>query len=166
MTPKPPRLTAEHLRAGETVGLGHHRVSKEEIIRFASEWDSQYFHTDPTAALESYFGGLIASGLHTLSIFQRLSVLDFFEHYDVIAGKEIRRLRFLYPVRAGNVLTGSVHIDSVNHDGQGRASVVTSGSLWNQDNVPVLELQMEALIASESTIQKKNGPTRPAFKSG
>lgn len=40
----------------------------KEIIRFASEWDSQYFHTDPTAGLESYFGGLVASGLHTLRV--------------------------------------------------------------------------------------------------
>lgn len=165
MTPKTPRVTAEHLSVGTTVNLGYHPVSEEEIIRFASEWDNQYFHTDPTAALESYFGGLIASGLHTLSIFQRLAVRGFFEHYDVIAGKEIRRLRFLHPVRAGDVLTGSVHIDSVTHDGQGRASVVTTGSLWNQDDVPVLGLQMEALITSGRIPQAGNAPTRPTFES-
>ncbi|MCC9069695.1 MaoC/PaaZ C-terminal domain-containing protein [Arthrobacter cryoconiti] len=75
MTPKLSRLAAEHLPVGQSVDLGSHSVSEAEIIRFASEWDSQYFHTDPETAHESHFGGLIASGLHTLSIFQRLSVL-------------------------------------------------------------------------------------------
>ena len=148
MTANPPRLTAEHLLVGQVVTLGSHSVSEEEIIRFASEWDSQYFHTDPVAARESHFGGLIASGLHTLSIFQRLSVAGLFNHYDVVAGREIRQLCFLYPVRPGDVLTGSLHIDSVERDGRGRAAVVTTGVLKNQDGIPVVQLQMEALIAA------------------
>lgn len=165
MTPKTPRLTAEALTAGETVDLGAHSVSEEEIIRFASEWDNQYFHTDPAAAQESYFSGLIASGLHTLSIFQRLSVMGLFDHYDVIAGKEIRRLRFLHPVRPGDVLTGSVHIDSMEQDGRGRTSVVTTGALRNQDDVQVLGLQMESLIASQHLLREQDGPTGPRLRS-
>lgn len=149
MSPQTSRLTADDVPAGETFDLGSYAVSEEEIIRFASEWDSQYFHIDPAAARESYFGGLIASGIHTMAIYQRLSVRGLFERYAVIAGTEARYVRFLHPVRAGDVLTGSVHIDSVVPDRPGRAAVVTTGSLENQDGAPVLSLQMEALIATE-----------------
>ncbi len=148
MIPNPPRFTAEQLPVGESATLGSHSVSEAEIIRFASEWDSQYFHTDPAAAQESCFGGLIASGLHTLSIFQRLAVAGLFNHYDVVAGTEIREVRFLHPVRPGDVLVGAVHIGSVENDGRGRAAVVMTGTLKNQHGAVVLSLQMEALIAS------------------
>lgn len=148
MTPKLPRLTAEHLPVGQSVDLGSHFVSEAEIMRFASEWDSQYFHTDLEAARGSHFGGLIASGLHTLSIFQRLSVLGVLNHYDVIAGKEVSSLRFLHPVRPGDVLTGTLHVDSLAHDGRGRALVCTSGALTNQDGIMVLSVHMEALMVS------------------
>ncbi|GAA1339317.1 MaoC/PaaZ C-terminal domain-containing protein [Arthrobacter roseus] len=143
-------MTAEEVPVGQTLDLGSHPVPEEEIIRFASEWDSQYFHIDPAVAQESYFGGLGASGIHTLSIYQRLSVNGLFERYDVIAGKEARHVRFIHPVRAGDVLTGTVFIDSVEHDGRGRATVITTGSLRNQDDVVVLRLQMEALIAANA----------------
>lgn len=71
-----------------------------------------------------------------------------FNHYDVVAGKEIREVRFLHPVRPGDVLVGAVHIDSAENDGRGRAAVVTTGTLKNQRGAVVLSLQMEALIAS------------------
>lgn len=148
MTPKTARLPAEQIPVGETFELGSHSVTEEEIIRFASEWDSQHFHIDPVSARDSSFGGIIASGVHTLSIYQRLSVTGLFDRYDVIAGKELRHVRFIRPVRPGDLLTGSVNIDSVEHDGRGRATVITMGSLRNQDDVVVLELQVEALVSS------------------
>lgn len=146
--PPTSRLLAEDLPVGKTLDLGSHSVSAEEIIRFASEWDNQYFHTDPGAARDSYFGELIASGLHTLSIFQRLSVAAIFGRYDVIAGKEIRQLRFLRPVRAGDDLTGTLHIDPVGPDSRGRALVSMTGTLHNQDGRAVLDVHMDSLVAT------------------
>lgn len=141
------RLPAEDLPLGEPLDLGSHSVSAEEIIRFASEWDDQYFHTDPEAARDSHFGELIASGLHTLSLFQRLSVAAIFGRYDVIAGKEIRRLRFLRPVRADDTLTGTLIVQSVTPDNRGRALVSTAGTLRNQDGI-VLEVHMDSFLAT------------------
>ena len=40
-------------------------MSEEEIVRFATAYDPQWFHTDAQAAsAKSRFGGLIASGWH------------------------------------------------------------------------------------------------------
>ena len=39
----------------------------DEMLDFARRWDPQPFHTDEARAKESPYGGLIASGIHTLS---------------------------------------------------------------------------------------------------
>jgi acyl dehydratase len=141
-------LPAEEMPVGVELDCGSHEVTEEEIVGFASVWDPQYFHVDRDAAEHSDFGGLIASGLHTASIFQRLCVAGIFSDYDVIAGKEIHNLRFLRAVRPGDVLTGSVLVRSVEPDGRGRALVVLLGTLRNQDGQPVLELELDSLVGS------------------
>src|SRR5215210_2487500 len=64
----------EDFSEGEAVELGEHRISTTEIIAFARAFDPQPFHVDEVAAGESIYGGLIASGLHTISLFTRLLV--------------------------------------------------------------------------------------------
>jgi acyl dehydratase len=49
-------------------------VSREDIVRFASEFDPQPFHVDPDAAANSFFGTLVASGWHTAALTMRLMV--------------------------------------------------------------------------------------------
>ncbi|MEY8840595.1 MaoC/PaaZ C-terminal domain-containing protein, partial [Cribrihabitans sp. XS_ASV171] len=41
-------------------------MSEAEIMDFARRWDPQPFHVDPEAARHSIYGGIIASGWHTL----------------------------------------------------------------------------------------------------
>ncbi len=50
------------------------RVTREDIKRFASEFDPQAYHLDDAAAERSVFGGLAASGWHTAAIAMRLAV--------------------------------------------------------------------------------------------
>jgi acyl dehydratase len=50
------------------------RVTREDIKRFASEFDPQAYHLDEAAAERSVFKGLAASGWHTAAIAMRLSV--------------------------------------------------------------------------------------------
>jgi acyl dehydratase len=137
---------AEDLRVGERHDLGSHRLTEDEIVGFATDWDPQFFHVDPDAAQESPFGGLIASGIHTLAIFQKLVVEACFRHWNVIAGKEIRELRFLRPVRPGDELTGHVVIEELAYDDRARAQYVARGVLTNQDGKDVLSLVTVALI--------------------
>lgn len=42
-------------------------LSEREITDFAKKYDPQYFHTDPVAAKASTFGGVIASGAHSIA---------------------------------------------------------------------------------------------------
>lgn len=58
----------EDIQVGRTLEIGSHDVSREEIIRFAEQWDPQPFHLDEAAARDSVFGGLSASSCHTYAI--------------------------------------------------------------------------------------------------
>lgn len=140
------RVYAEDLRVGERHELGSHRVTEQEILEFATAWDPQYFHVDTQAAAEGPFGGLIASGVHTVAIFQKLVVTACFRHWNIIAGKEIRDLRFPRPVRPGDELTGHVVVDEIAFDERQRADLVVRGVLLNQEDKEVLTLALVALI--------------------
>ena len=50
-------------------------VSKDDILRFAAEFDPQPFHLDEVAAEKTIFNGLAASGWHTAAIAMRLAVM-------------------------------------------------------------------------------------------
>jgi acyl dehydratase len=137
---------AEHLSVGLELDLGAHAVTEPEIIEFATAWDPQFFHVDPEAAAHSYFGGIIASGLHSMAILQRLAVAGQFRDWNVIAGKTIHDLRLLAPVRPGDVLTGRLRVDAIEPDGRGRADVTLTGELLNQTGRTVLRMVMESLM--------------------
>jgi acyl dehydratase len=137
---------AEDLVPGETVRLGTYRISRAELIAFARQWDPQSFHVDEAAAARNRFGDVIASGLHTLAIFQRLAVLAGESDWAVIAGIRLSDVRFLRPVRPDTVLTGGVRVARIEVEpGRGRALVARAGWLTD-DRGRVLEVESEAYV--------------------
>jgi acyl dehydratase len=79
-------------------------VTREDIKRFASEFDPQPFHLDEAAAEGTTFKGLAASGWHTAAIAMRLAVevRPFGPH--PLLGLGVDELRWLAPVRPGDKL--------------------------------------------------------------
>ena len=64
-----PLTSFDDLVLGQEFAFGTHSVSAAEIIEYASRFDRQPFHTDPEAAKTApLFGGLVASGLHTMGV--------------------------------------------------------------------------------------------------
>ncbi|MCS7478036.1 MaoC/PaaZ C-terminal domain-containing protein [Umezawaea endophytica] len=124
---------SEDIEVGSTTALGEHLVSLEEIKDYSERWDPQPFHTDESAAGSGYFGEPIASGLHSLAILQRLAVLGLFSGWAVLAGRRIREVGFLAPVRPGMVLTGSMTVDAVAHSSPERSLVTVTGALHHRD---------------------------------
>lgn len=80
-------------------------VTEEDIIRFASEYDPQYFHTDPERAKKSLFGGLVASGWHTAAMTMRMIVDGMPPIKGGLIGRGIEKGEWPMPVRAGDTLT-------------------------------------------------------------
>lgn len=100
----------EDFEIGETLELGQKQVNKEEIIRFAEEFDPQPFHLDEEAAAKSLFGKIAASGWHTASIFMRLYVDKVLKNSASLGAPGVDKLRWLKPVYPGDTLTASYHI--------------------------------------------------------
>ncbi len=83
-------------------------VSEAEIIAFGRSFDPQPFHTDPVAAADSPFRGVIASGWHTCALTMRALVRGYFSPLSSLASPGIDELRWPVPVRPGDILT--VHV--------------------------------------------------------
>jgi acyl dehydratase len=67
----------EDYDVGTTTTVGSFTVTKPEIIDFAEQFDPLWLHTDEERAeRESPFGGIIASGWHTLCLCHGLLVQD------------------------------------------------------------------------------------------
>ncbi len=88
-------------------------VEKDEVIAFAKRFDPQPFHTDPEAAKQSTFGGLIASGWHTASLMMRFFVDHYLSHVASLGSPGVDALRWLKPVRPGDILTLRVTVHEV-----------------------------------------------------
>jgi len=64
----------EDLKKGDRFKSQTYKVSEEQIITFAREFDPQPFHLDRGVAEQTIFGALFASGWHTAAISMRLFV--------------------------------------------------------------------------------------------
>ncbi len=94
----------EDYQAGEVLEGGHHLVTREEIVAFASRYDPQPFHLDDAAGRDSIYGGLIASGWMTCSIVMRMLVDHVMSAVSSMGSPGIDELRWLRPVRPGDRL--------------------------------------------------------------
>ena len=137
---------------GEPVQGGSHKVTKDEIVAFASEYDPQPFHIDEDAANASVFGGLTASGFHTVAIQGRL-IHTFPEKTAVIAALGWDEVRFVNPVRVGDTLT--IHLVCIEKrpstSKPDRGVVRTSVTLCNQRGEDVLTSIHSILVKRRDT---------------
>lgn len=136
---------AEDVEVGTVVDLGAWTVSRKEILDFAEMWDPQLFHVDDAVAEAGHFGELIASGIHTLAVYQRLSVLGAYSGWAVLAGRRLRSVEFLAPVTAGTTLYGELTVTAVDLSRPGRALASTRGRLHDGKH-DVLTVELEAYL--------------------
>jgi acyl dehydratase len=97
-------LELEDFAVGQTFKSGAVTVDEERIRTFAEEFDPQPMHTDPSAARQSLFGGLAASGWHTAAITMRLLVTSEMRVRGGLIGVGVDDLRWPMPVRPGDTL--------------------------------------------------------------
>ncbi len=113
--------------SGTELGVGEwHEVTQQQIDLFAdATGDHQWIHVDPPRAAAGPFGTTIAHGFLTLS----LTPLFAHEVYTVqgvsmAINYGANRVRFPEPVRSGDMVRGSIRLESVE-DVAGGVQVVT-----------------------------------------
>ncbi len=104
------RQSFEDYVAGAVYEFGAIAVDEDDVIGFGNQFDPQPFHTDPAAASQWHFGGLIASGWHTGALAMRLLVDHFLPVTASLGSPGVDELRWPRPVRPGDVLSLRVTI--------------------------------------------------------
>ncbi len=138
----------EDIPEGATIHCGEVTVSADEIVEFARQFDPLALHIDPEAASESRYGGLIASGYHTLSLSVRLLVEEVRSERAVIAGIGIDNVRWYAPVRPGDTLAVRTTIlETRPSESDPTTGIVHETiSVRNQSGTEVLSLESRELV--------------------
>lgn len=102
----------EDFTPGRQFGFGPYRVSAEEIIEFAEEFDPQPWHLDERAGKASLLGGLSASGWHICSIQMRMMYDAYIADSTSQGAPSVDYCRWLRPVLAGDTLSGHTTVTS------------------------------------------------------
>lgn len=99
------------MAVGDTITTEARRLSHEDAIDFARQFDPQPMHLDEAVAAEGFFGQLTASGWHALALTMRM-VVDARPFGDQpLIGAELSRIRFSCPILPGTDLVVRVACD-------------------------------------------------------
>ena len=109
----PQKRYLEDYVEGALHAFGPVTITEDEIVRFGKQFDPQLFHIDPDGARQTVYGGLIASGWHTCSLFMRLFVEQYLPVQASLGSPGVDELRWLKPVRPGDALTLRVTVHQV-----------------------------------------------------
>jgi len=120
---------------GETDSFGSYEVTAEEIVAFAEQYDPQPFHTDPDAAAETPFGGLVASGWHTAAMTMRLLVDGPLSELATRGALGVDELRWRSPVRPGQTLTVETEVVAKEGWDEDTGKIDVAGTTYAEDEV-------------------------------
>jgi acyl dehydratase len=134
----------EDFREGEVREFGQARVKREDIVRFASEFDPQPFHLDEDAARQTMFGGLIASGWHTAAMAMRMMCDAYLLRSASLGSPGIEQLKWLLPVRPDDTL----HM---------RLTVLESRPMQSKPGVGLIRSRHEVLNQHGQTVMQMEG---------
>ncbi|MDF0490863.1 MaoC family dehydratase [Sphingomonas sp. H39-1-10] len=116
-------------------------IEEADVVRFAREYDAQPMHIDTEAAAVGRFGGLIASGWHVAALVMRDFIANNPFGDTPLLGIGIDELRWLRPVRPGDILTARREIVAVQRSSSKPVGTVTlRTTVTNQHGETVLSM--------------------------
>jgi acyl dehydratase len=134
---------------GDVHDCGSIAVDADEIVSFAKRYDPQTFHTDPEAAKQTMFGGLIASGWQTCGLMMKLFADNYLTHIASLASPGVDELRWLKPVRPGDRLSVRVTVLKAvpSKSKPDRGAVTSLVEVFNQAEELVMTMKPVNIIA-------------------
>ena len=122
-------------------------ADRDEMLEYAQKNDPLPFHIDQAAAAKSVFGGLVASGGYTITLWYR-SAVRLHSTIALLAGSEFS-IKLPGPVRPGDILKTKYEVeDSRKTSKPGRGYVTTNQQLFNQNDEPVLICRAHWIVAT------------------
>ena len=139
----------EDFAVGEVIEVAEeYEITPERLRAYATEYDPQGIHLDPDVAAREMFGGIVASGWHSLSVTMRLMVRARLLGDGPLIGVAIDRLRFLKPVREGDRVRARAEIIAVrpSRTDPARGWLVIRITTLRQNGEPVLTQDWTLLV--------------------
>ena len=103
-------LCFEDFPPGRFGSYGPRRVTREEMLAFAAEFDPQPMHLDEAAASRSMLKGLSASGWHLCSLMMRMMCDGYIGRTASLGSPGVNEVRWLAPLRPGDDLMLEVDV--------------------------------------------------------
>ncbi|MHA1566013.1 MAG: MaoC/PaaZ C-terminal domain-containing protein [Alphaproteobacteria bacterium] len=105
----------EDFTLGEVIETASVILSHADIMDFGQRFDPQPIHTDAQASMDLVFGGLIASGFHTIAVaFGQFIRLGYFTECS-LGGPAMDEVRWIAPVRPDMRLNICAEVIEVRH---------------------------------------------------
>ena len=138
----------DDFKVGECFISESSTLTESEIIGFAREFDPQSFHLDREAAKTSPFGGLIASGFHTLSLGFRLFIDTGVIDACGMGSSGMEQIRWLQPVRPGDSIRTETRVVEMRPSGSksDRGVLLMDFEVKNQRGEAVLTMRAVHLL--------------------
>ena len=131
-------------------------VDKQQMLKWASEFDPQYFHSDEEKAKESVFKGLVAPGIYTLMLWRKL---DHTINHDVkyVCGTGWEKVRWHRALRPNDTIyVTSKVVDKYPHNKrQDWGVAIYQYTVKNQNNDEVLSFTSHNLVERLSQITRE-----------
>lgn len=143
----------EDFTEGMTIELGERRVTAQEIVEFASEFDPQPMHLDEEAGRASILGGLSASGWHTCAMLMRMLCDTLLLDSTSQGAPGVDVVRWRKPVLAGDTIRGIGTVVScrTSNSRPGLGLVAMRHTIVNQRGETVMEMQNTGMFLSRKT---------------
>ena len=137
------RYYFEDFSVGRVFDSGTRQLSEQDILGFAREYDPQYFHTDPEAAKQSIFGGLIASGWQTVGVCMRLMCDSYLLETSSLGSPGVDAVRWVKPVYPGDTLRmrATVIAAKPSSSKPDRGMATMRCNIYNQKDELVMHMQ-------------------------
>ncbi|MCA0246406.1 MAG: MaoC family dehydratase [Proteobacteria bacterium] len=142
----------EDFKVGERFTSGGLTMTEAGIVEFARQWDPQPFHIDAEFAKKWTYGGLIASGLHTMSVTLRLWLDLGIFRASSLGSPGIGEVQFARPVRPGDTLRVITDIVEL------RVSASKSDRGIARVRQVTINQRGEAVLEQETTVFLKRRP--------
>ncbi|MCR9071489.1 MAG: MaoC family dehydratase [Alphaproteobacteria bacterium] len=142
----------EDFRVGDVLTGQRATVTESQIVDFAFKWDPQPFHVSKPDAEDTMFGGLIASGFHTLALTFRL-IWQAGPHQETnVGGTGMDNLRWPRPVRPGDTLSATAEVmELIPSSSRPFGRVKLAYTTTNQNDEVVMTCEMHHLVAKRPT---------------
>jgi acyl dehydratase len=148
----------EDFHEGLSLTFGPKLVERDEVIRFATDFDPQPFHLSEEAGKTSLFGGLAASGWHTAGMVMRLMCDGFLLDSSSLGSPGLDSLKWLKPVMGGDEIRARMIILGTRPMNS-KAHVGLVQSLWeaiNQRDEVVMVIESWAMFGRREAASERH----------